>query len=39
VNKVKPLTCLTCVLSHVRDKQVTPLTPDEITVSNVTRIG
>ena len=39
VNEVNPLTYLTYVLSHVRDKQVTLLTPDEFTVSNITHIG
>jgi hypothetical protein len=39
VDKTNPLTYLTYVLSHVRDKQVTLLTPDEFTVCNITHIG
>jgi hypothetical protein len=39
VNKVNPRTCLTYVLSHVRDKRVTLLTPDEFTISNIAHIG
>jgi transposase len=39
LNKVNPLTYLTYVLGHVRDKRVTLLTPDEFTASNITQIG
>jgi hypothetical protein len=39
VNKVNPLTYLTFVLSHVRDKRATLPTPDEMTISNTTDIG
>jgi len=38
VNKINPLTYLTYVLSHVRDKRVTLLTPDEMTISNIAHI-
>jgi transposase len=38
-NKVNPLTYLTYVLSHVRDRRVTLLTPDEFLGSNLTQIG
>jgi hypothetical protein len=36
---VNPLTCLTYVLSHVRDKRVTLLTPDELNAGDITQIG
>jgi transposase len=39
VNEVNPLTYLTYVLSHVRDKRVTLLTPDEFHASDLTQIG
>ena len=39
VNKVNPLTYLTYVLGNVRNKQVTLVTPDEYTASNITHIG
>ena len=39
VNKVNPLTYLTYVLGNVRNKQVTLVTPDEFTASNITHIG
>ena len=39
LNKVNPLTYLTYVLSNVRDKRVTLLTPDEFNASNITQIG
>jgi hypothetical protein len=39
VNKVTPLTYLTYVLSNVRNKQVTLVTPDEFTAFNITNIG
>jgi hypothetical protein len=39
VNKVNPLTYMTYVLSHVRDKRVTLLTPDEFCASDLTQIG
>lgn len=39
VNKVNPLTYLTYVLSHVRDKSVTIQTPDEFTASNIAHVG
>ena len=39
LNKVNPLTYLTYVLSNVRNKQITLLTPDEFTASNMTQIG
>jgi hypothetical protein len=38
-NKVNPVTYLTYVLSHIRDKRVTLLTPDEFACSNLTQIG
>jgi hypothetical protein len=38
-NKVNPLTYLTYVLSHVRDRRVTLLTPDEFLGSDLTQIG
>ena len=38
-NKVNPLTYLTYVLSNVRNKQVTLLTPDEFTGSNIAHAG
>ena len=42
LNKVNPLTYLpylTYALSHVRDRRVTLLTPDEFNASNITQIG
>lgn len=39
VNKVNPLTYLTYVLSSVRDKRVTLLTPDEYLASYLTQSG
>ena len=39
VNKVNPLTYMTYVLTHVRDKRVTLLTPDEFCASDLTQIG
>jgi len=39
VNKVNPLTYLTYVLSHVRDKRVTLWTPDEFTISSIATSG
>jgi hypothetical protein len=36
---VNPLTYLTYVLSNVRNKHITLLTPDEFTASNMTQIG
>jgi hypothetical protein len=39
VNKVNPLTYLTYVLSHVPDKRVTLLTPDEFDANDLTQIG
>jgi hypothetical protein len=39
VNSLTYLTYLTYVLSHVRDKRVTLLTPDEFNASNITQIG
>ena len=39
LNKVNPLTYLTYVLSNVRNKHITLLTPDEFTASNMTQIG
>ena len=38
-NKVNPLTYLTYVLSHVRDRRITLLTPDEFPGSDLTQIG
>jgi transposase len=38
-NKVNPLTYLTYVLTHARNKSVTLPTPDEFTVSNLTHVG
>jgi hypothetical protein len=34
-----PLTYMTYVLSHVRDKRVMPLTPDEFCASDLAQIG
>ena len=39
VNKVNPLTYMTYLLSHVRDRRVTLLTPDEFCASDLTQIG
>ena len=39
VNKINPLTYLTYVLSNVRNKQVTLLTPDEFSDSNIAHVG
>ena len=39
VHKLNPRTYLTYVPSHVRDKRVTLLTPDEFTISNIAHIG
>ena len=39
VNKVNPLTCLTQVLSDVRNQSVTLLTPDEFMDSNIAHVG
>jgi transposase len=39
VNEVNPLTYRTYVLSHVRDKRVTLLTPHEFHASDLTHIG
>ena len=38
-NKVNPLTYLTYVLTHARNKSVTLPTPDEFTASNITHVG
>jgi len=38
-NKVNPLTYLTYVLSHVRDRRIPLLTPDEFPGSDLTQIG
>jgi hypothetical protein len=39
VNEVNPLTYLTYVRSHVRDKTFTIETPDEFTASNIAHVG
>ena len=38
-NKVNPLTYLTYVLTHARNKSVTLPTPDEFTASNIAHVG
>ena len=38
-NKVNPLTYLTYVLAHARNKSVTLPTPDEFTASNIAHVG
>ncbi len=39
VNKVNPLTYMTYLLSHVRNKKITLLLPDEFDGSSVSKIG
>ena len=38
-NKVNPLTYLTYDLGNARNKSLTLPTPDEITASNIARVG
>lgn len=38
-NKVNPLTYLTYVLTHARNKSLTLRTPDEFTASNIAHVG
>ena len=38
-NKVNPLSYLTYVLTHTRDKSITLPTPDEFAATNISQIG